>query len=241
MTAAAQEEILINQIRQRQGATRAVRTSRISKMGQPSSPLSSRALEIMFARAREEERRREQTDAEEKRQAIISAWNKSGVGRRFLSSRLDNYKADTPEHAAALAVCREVAEGFGRGAGVLLLGEPEGGKTHLLCGTASRSNRSQHDRPPHHRGGLLSRPAGADERGAFRKRLHRQVRLPGRAGVGRPVLRGGGEVGTRRAISIACFGCSLTGVTATPKPPSPAPTSRSRSSRKCWMSVPAGG
>ena len=72
---------------------------------------------------------------EEKRQhRIREAWEKSGVGRRFRDSRLDNYQAPTESHSAALAACRQAVDDFGAGGGALLLGDPEGGKTHLLCG-----------------------------------------------------------------------------------------------------------
>ncbi len=85
-------------------------------------------------RHREEERRRTEQEEAETRRRIAERWAASGVGRRFLSSRLGNYQTPTGEHAAALKVCRQAVDAFADGEGVLLLGDPEGGKTHLLCG-----------------------------------------------------------------------------------------------------------
>lgn len=85
-------------------------------------------------RAEEDERLQAEIEANRRREMLIKSWETSGVGRRFQSSRLDSYKTPTKEHMAALAVCRGVVADFETGGGVLLLGDPEGGKTHLLCG-----------------------------------------------------------------------------------------------------------
>ncbi|MDR1518958.1 MAG: ATP-binding protein [Planctomycetota bacterium] len=84
----------------------------------------------MGERAREAARLR----AEGERRRLEEAWKSSGVGRRFLPARLANYETPSPAHRAAAAACREAVEAFAEGNGLLLAGEPGGGKTHLLCG-----------------------------------------------------------------------------------------------------------
>ena len=68
------------------------------------------------------------------RRRVADAWAKSGVGRRFARARLGTYETPTAAHADALRACRQAVANLYQGDGILLLGEPEGGKTHLLAG-----------------------------------------------------------------------------------------------------------
>lgn len=133
MTTEAQDEILLEQMRQKQKAENR-RISRTLKPAQGFDPMAAMDTEAYVDRRREIERRQAELEAEREKRRIAEAWRNSGVGRRFLSSRLDNYETHTPEHKTALAVCRQAVGEFRAGGGVLLLGDPGGGKTHLLCG-----------------------------------------------------------------------------------------------------------
>lgn len=53
---------------------------------------------------------------------------------RFRTASLDNYDTPTREHEEALVGCRDAVDCFQSGGGVLLIGEPGGGKTHLVIG-----------------------------------------------------------------------------------------------------------
>jgi DNA replication protein DnaC len=77
---------------------------------------------------------REKERLEDKERRIANAWADSGVGRRFAAARLDTYDTPTTAHVNALRSCRQAVEQLDKGDGILLLGEPEGGKTHLLAG-----------------------------------------------------------------------------------------------------------
>ncbi len=129
-----QEEAVIEQIRRRQEQERAKnQTTRTLKQALVSD-LAQRRAEWNDERCREYERRQAEMEEADRRRRLSDTWNLSGVGRRFRASRLDNYLTPTDAHASAVSVCREVVDAFGTGGGVLLLGDPEGGKTHLLCG-----------------------------------------------------------------------------------------------------------
>jgi DNA replication protein DnaC len=90
--------------------------------------------------------------AAERRQAVQAALERavgrSGIPRRFLDRNFENYEAGTPEQRRALSVCRAYADGFeqmrGRGAGLLLLGGPGTGKTHLACAILARAIHAGH-------------------------------------------------------------------------------------------------
>jgi len=62
---------------------------------------------------------------------------RSGIPRRFLDRTFENYSATTAAQRQALDVCRAYADGFEQmrasGGGLLLLGGPGTGKTHLAC------------------------------------------------------------------------------------------------------------
>ena len=65
------------------------------------------------------------------------AVGRSGAPRRFLNRTFASYSAATAAQQQALEVCRAYADGFEqmreRGGGLLLLGGPGTGKTHLAC------------------------------------------------------------------------------------------------------------
>lgn len=83
----------------------------------------------------ENERTRKQREASERISAALDAAGVTYRGRgRFRDATLDNYLTPTQAHATALALCREAATRLRDGDGVLLVGEPGGGKTHLLIG-----------------------------------------------------------------------------------------------------------
>ena len=100
-----------------------------------SSPLPS-AEELAAVGQREavrlaaERRRAAQADLER-------AVGRSGIPRRFLDRTFESYLAGTQGQRRALDVCRAYADGFEqmreRGGGLLLLGGPGTGKTHLAC------------------------------------------------------------------------------------------------------------
>jgi len=58
-----------------------------------------------------------------------------GIQKRFLESSLDNYKPKTDAQEKALTWCREYCADLAgtKGVGAVFIGEPETGKTHLLC------------------------------------------------------------------------------------------------------------
>lgn len=62
------------------------------------------------------------------------AFAESGItpNCRFWGASLDNYDTPTKEHCKALEACRAWSRDRDRGDGLLLLGEPGSGKTHLL-------------------------------------------------------------------------------------------------------------
>ena len=74
------------------------------------------------------------------------AVGRSGVPRRFLDRTFENYLAATPGQRQALEVCRAYADGFEetrrRGGGLMLLGGPGTGKTHLACAILARVIRA---------------------------------------------------------------------------------------------------
>ena len=60
-----------------------------------------------------------------------------GIGRRHMYKTLENYDAPTREKQAALLACKTFAEAVENKraiGGLLLLGKPGTGKTHLSCG-----------------------------------------------------------------------------------------------------------
>jgi DNA replication protein DnaC len=70
------------------------------------------------------------------------------VPRRFLERTFEDYLAATPGQRQALEVCRAYADGFEqmrrRGGGLLLLGGPGTGKTHLACAILTRVIQAGH-------------------------------------------------------------------------------------------------
>jgi DNA replication protein DnaC len=70
------------------------------------------------------------------RRRIDDAMTDAGIapGTRFRNATLDNYETPTNNHKAALDACRDICAKFSEGKGVVLFGEPGGGKTHLLVG-----------------------------------------------------------------------------------------------------------
>ncbi len=135
VTTKIQEEALLDQIIRRQESGRRM-TSRMLKPARDltEKPWAGIDPEIVERRHLEEEARKASVDAENRERRIREAWSSSGVGARFRYSRLDSYETPTDGHCVALAACRQAVEGFGAGDGLLLLGDPGGGKTHLLCG-----------------------------------------------------------------------------------------------------------
>jgi DNA replication protein DnaC len=67
----------------------------------------------------------------EQRQRLDAA----AIPARFVGKGFDNFVAETPEQRRALSVCRDFAEQFDtlsrRGAGLILMGPPGTGKSHL--------------------------------------------------------------------------------------------------------------
>jgi len=70
------------------------------------------------------------------------------VPRRFLNRNFENYLAVTRGQRQALEVCRGYAKGFEqmrrRGGGLLLLGGPGTGKTHLACAILAQVIQAGH-------------------------------------------------------------------------------------------------
>jgi len=76
------------------------------------------------------------------------AVGRSGVPRRFLDRTFENYLVAAPGQRQALEVCRAYADGFAqmrrRGGGLLLLGGPGTGKTHLACAILAKVIHAGH-------------------------------------------------------------------------------------------------
>jgi DNA replication protein DnaC len=62
----------------------------------------------------------------------------SGIVGRFLQASLANYQTSTEPQQCVLSACEQFVEQFpaNEGEGLLLLGRPGTGKTHLVCGIA---------------------------------------------------------------------------------------------------------
>jgi len=60
--------------------------------------------------------------------------NKDLIGSKFLECSFDNFIEVSEKHKLALSACRDVAKGIAKG--VVLLGPPGRGKTHLLVSIA---------------------------------------------------------------------------------------------------------
>ena len=94
-----------------------------------------RALDaIDETRVESQSKRQAELHQVEERHRIAEAWANSGVGRRFINSRLDNYDTPTAAHDVAIRACWQAVGKLDKGDGILLIGEPESGKTHLLSG-----------------------------------------------------------------------------------------------------------
>jgi DNA replication protein DnaC len=80
--------------------------------------------------------------------ALERAVGRSGIPPRFLDRNFANFVAATTEQRQALAVCRAYADGFeqrrARGGGLLLLGGPGTGKTHLACAILAQVIQAGH-------------------------------------------------------------------------------------------------
>lgn len=128
------------------------RTSPASAPAKLSNPVADVLLDKSFQdfvdkRAEVVSCAEEDKEAAAKTRRINDLWSRSNVGRRFRSVRLDTYDTPTPEHRAALDACRIACSSFDHGDGLLLLGEPGGGKTHLLAAmlrVAVEAGRSVH-------------------------------------------------------------------------------------------------
>jgi DNA replication protein DnaC len=76
------------------------------------------------------------------------AIGRCGIPRRFRDRTFANYQAKDPDQRQALAVCRAYAERFAavrtRGSGLLLVGGPGTGKTHLACAILAEVLRAGH-------------------------------------------------------------------------------------------------
>jgi DNA replication protein DnaC len=73
---------------------------------------------------------------------------RSGIPRRFRDRTFENYSAATAAQRQALDVCRAYADGFEQmrasGGGLLLLGGPGTGKTHLACAILAQVIQAGH-------------------------------------------------------------------------------------------------
>ncbi|WP_295541039.1 ATP-binding protein [uncultured Pseudacidovorax sp.] len=89
------------------------------------------------ARKAEERRAEAQRQAEAAEQRLLAVIGTAGIPARFIGRSFDNFVADTQEKRRALAVARSFAADFGeharRGTGLVFMGQPGTGKTHLAA------------------------------------------------------------------------------------------------------------
>lgn len=88
-------------------------------------------------RAEAEARAAAEAEARARAQRWADLIGQAAIPPRFRDRTLASFRAETAEQQRALDVCREYAEGFAdhlrTGSGLLLVGNPGTGKTHLAC------------------------------------------------------------------------------------------------------------
>lgn len=102
--------------------------------------VASRCPRCMDDEAADEQRKRDERQAENARKQWEAKIGRSGIPERFADRTLDAYLAKTEGQHRALAFARRYADDFKAvakiGRGALFLGKPGTGKTHLAVGIA---------------------------------------------------------------------------------------------------------
>ncbi|WP_051299096.1 ATP-binding protein [Marinobacterium litorale] len=114
-----------------------------------SRTLESECPKCLEEREAEEERKRQIEFEEERRKAAVAAKRKqleqrissSLIPDKYLTRSFDNYRVETDAQGRALETTRRFAEHFDQfqrtGAGLIMIGRPGTGKTHLACAIAN--------------------------------------------------------------------------------------------------------
>ncbi|WP_295402638.1 ATP-binding protein [uncultured Thiocystis sp.] len=106
------------------------------------------SAEELAAYGRRELQALAQAGREAAQRRLESAVRRCGIPSRFRDKNFANFTAVTPPQRQALTVCRTYAEQFEtihpRGDGLLLIGSPGTGKTHLACAILTSVMRAGH-------------------------------------------------------------------------------------------------